>query len=166
LPSAQEKYFYDISENYVQLLFTEVTEKDIRYGYRNSFFKGFADLLAMSVYTIFVTCFPESYLTQFTESFKDFICFVSHLWISGCKPSPRSFTHWNFSKIDPPSANFAKEVLNNTKSNIVDEIKKIGTAHSYYTPSKAYSRSSQNSSLNMKKSSSQASINRRRLALM
>jgi len=83
LPSAQEKYFYDISENYVKLLFTEVSEKDIRYGYRNTFFKSFADLLAMSVYTIFVTCFPESYLTQFTESFKDFICFVCHLWISG-----------------------------------------------------------------------------------
>ena len=83
LPSAQEKYFYDISENYVKLLFTEVSEKDIRYGYRNTFFKSFADLLSMSVYTIFVTCFPESYLTQFTESFKDFICFVCHLWISG-----------------------------------------------------------------------------------
>ena len=79
MPSAQEKYFYDISENYVQLLFTEVTEKDIRYGYRNSFFKSFADLLAMSVYTIFVTCFPESYLTQFTESFKDFICYLIDL---------------------------------------------------------------------------------------
>jgi hypothetical protein len=51
--------------------------------YRDTFFKGFADLLAMSVYTIFVTCFPESCMTQFNENFKEFLCEICHLWISG-----------------------------------------------------------------------------------
>ena len=76
----------------------------------------------MSVYTIFATCFPQSVLAQFTDVFKEFICQICHLWISGCKPTPNSFLSWNYKKLDPPEAVFAKEVLNKKKTNIIEDI--------------------------------------------
>jgi hypothetical protein len=76
----------------------------------------------MSVYTIFCTCFPQSVLAQFTDEFKEFICQICHLWISGCKPTPNSFLSWNYKKLDPPEAVFAKEVLNKKKTNIIEDI--------------------------------------------
>jgi hypothetical protein len=70
---------------------------------------------------------------------------------------------WNFAKIDPPGAVFAKEVLNNKQNNIIEELNNIGTA--YQTNFKASSRSSQISSVKGK-SSVASSLGRRRLALM
>lgn len=53
--------------------------------YREKFFKTLADLLALSVYTIFCTCFPQSHMTHFNDEFKEFLCNTTHSWIGGKK---------------------------------------------------------------------------------
>lgn len=87
----QEQYFNQVSENYVQLIFTEM---DLRY--RDHFLQSFPNLLAMSVYTIFGSCFPESHMTHFNNDFKEFICKIVYIWFTGCKPSVNSYANWNF----------------------------------------------------------------------
>ncbi|CAF0710229.1 unnamed protein product [Brachionus calyciflorus] len=144
MPSIQFEYFNRISENYVKLLFTTMESK-----FRETFFKSFADLLAMCVYTIFCTCFPQSYMTHFNDEFREFICNTTHSWISGCKPIPRSYAHWNFKMIDPSAAVFAQEVLNNKQNNILDDVFNNETStHHSVSNSKNHSRiSNMNSSL-------------------
>lgn len=73
----QQSLFERISKAYVQLL---MMDHDILY--KDTFFKTFANLLAMTVYTAFTMSFPESY-THFGHEFKEFICQICHLWING-----------------------------------------------------------------------------------
>jgi len=40
-------------------------------------------------------------MSQFTDDFREFICQLCHTWITGCKPTPRTFDRWNLSKLDP-----------------------------------------------------------------
>ena len=79
-PSLQPQLFKDVSDLYVGLIFRV---DNLRY--RDTFFKGLPNLLAMFVYTIFCSAFPESYMTQFSDDFREFICEVAHSWISGEK---------------------------------------------------------------------------------
>lgn len=100
--------------------------------YRDSFLKSFPNLLAMTVYTIFGACFPESHMTHFGDDFKEFVCHVAWLWVTGCKPSARSFASWNLKMIDPATAVFAQEVLDNkNQHNVVNEIEKLGTSFNF-----------------------------------
>jgi hypothetical protein len=69
--------FERISKNYVSILMMVLDPL-----YKETFFKGFANLLSMTVYAAFTTCFPESY-THFGPEFKEFICTICHLWING-----------------------------------------------------------------------------------
>jgi hypothetical protein len=103
--SIQQLLFKRIAKNYVAIIMIQL---DLIY--RETFFKNYANLLAMTVYACFTTCFPESYV-QFNEEFKEFLCETCHLFISGCKPLQRSWIKWNFKKLDPPQAIFAEENL-------------------------------------------------------
>jgi hypothetical protein len=103
----QQNIFERVSHNYVTILFMVLDPV-----YKETFYKGFANLLAISVYATFTTCFPESY-THFGPEFKEIICNICHLWINGNKPVPRSYSKWNFKMLDPPQALFAEEVLTN-----------------------------------------------------
>ena len=88
--SIQHQLFKRISETYVEIIFLELDPR-----YKETFFKSMADLLAMSVYTIFTTCFPESFLTQFTDEFREFLCHVCHMWITGNQEIIKSNKdHW------------------------------------------------------------------------
>jgi hypothetical protein len=84
--------------------------------YRNSFLTSLADLLSQCVYTVFCTCFPQSYMTHFNDDFRDFICKTVHTWINGTKPIQKSFKTWNLDEIDPPEAVFARKVLKHENS--------------------------------------------------
>lgn len=151
LESIQEKYFDRVSRNYVRLIFTEMEAR-----YRDTFLKQFPNLLAMSVYTIFGSCFPQSHMTHFGDDFKEFVCHVAWLWVSGCKPSARSYASWNFPTLDPPTAVFAQEVLDKrNQHNVVNEIEKLGTAY--------FQQSSSNFS---QKNSLSSNLSRRRGALL
>jgi len=134
--------------------------------YRETFLKSFPNLLAMSVYTIFVTCFPESYMGQFNDEFREFISQISYLWLSGCKPTPRAYTSWNLAKLDPPAAVFAKEVLNNKQNNIIEDIKNIGTAYQNNFSSNKSRVSDFSSMIDSKKSSNASTQRRRRFAII
>ena len=78
MPSIQKDFFIRCSENYVKLMMHGLDSR-----YRETFFKNFADLLAMTVYTIFCSCFPQSYMAHFNDNFREFICQICYLWISG-----------------------------------------------------------------------------------
>lgn len=103
--SIQQLLFKRIAKNYVTIIMMQL---DL--VYRETFFKNYANLLAMTVYACFTTCFPESYV-QFNHDFKEFLCETCYLFISGCKPLQRSWIKWNFKKLDPPQAIFAEENL-------------------------------------------------------
>ncbi|RNA40959.1 hypothetical protein BpHYR1_044482 [Brachionus plicatilis] len=158
LPGIQFEYFNRISENYVKILFDLIESR-----YREKFFKSFADLLALSVYTIFCTCFPQSHMTHFNDEFKEFLCTTAHSWISGCMPSPKSFSHWNFKIIDPSAAVFAQEVLNNKQNNILEFNLETPSHHSVVN-SKNQSRISQSNSSLDKKSSTSSMMKRKNAA--
>jgi hypothetical protein len=51
--------------------------------YGEPFLNSFPELLAMSVYTIFCECFPQSYMTHFDDDFREFICQVAYVWVTG-----------------------------------------------------------------------------------
>ena len=136
-------------------------------NYRDTFLKSFPTLLAMSVYTIFGTCFPQSHMTHFNEPFKEFVCSVAWMWVAGCRPSARSFADWNFPALDPPTAVFAQQVLDKkNENNVVNEIEKLGT--SYYFQQSSSNFAAAPSSTTDKKSSmsSEKRLSRRRGALL
>ena len=47
----------------------------------------------------------------------------------GCRPTPRSYSNWNFKVLDPAAAVFAKEVLNKNQ-NIIEDMLKLGISNS------------------------------------
>lgn len=130
----QQEIFKQISETYVAITYLEMDHR-----YKETFFKKLADYLAMSVYTIFNTCFPDSYLTQFNNEFKEFVCETCHLWIIGCKPIPRSFSKWNFTELDPESAFRAKEMLQSTARSFQGSERERGSEPSFSASKKSYS---------------------------
>ena len=90
-------------------------------------------------------------------------------------PTPRSYSNWNFKIIDPPSAVFAKQVLNNEKgqTNIIEDIMNLGTTYQKLTfaskPSVMghHSRmSSETSGRRSKNSSEKSAISKRRSAMV
>lgn len=100
-------------------------------------------------------------MTHFGDEFKEFVCQVAWLWVTGCKPSARSYSSWNFRMLDPAQAVFAQEVLDNkNQHNIVNEIEKLGT--SYYQSS----MSNFNSERGGYKASVSSNMSRRRGALL
>ncbi len=78
IDDVQRELFKRISESYVALTYRSMDPR-----YKETFFKKFADYLAMTIYAIFCACFPDSFQTQFNEGFKEFVCEVCWLWISG-----------------------------------------------------------------------------------
>jgi hypothetical protein len=114
---------------YVELL---LSQSGIACRYRETFYKSLPDLLAMTVYTTFCECFPDSFISQFNNNeFKQEICYTCYVWISGCRPKPKAFSHWNFEIIDPLKTIFTKEMANKKKQNsafnIIEDLKKLGT---------------------------------------
>ncbi len=78
IEAVQRELFKRVSENYVDL-----TYKSLNPRYKETFFKKLADYVAMTIYTIFCTSFPDSFQTQFNREFKEFLCEICWLWISG-----------------------------------------------------------------------------------
>lgn len=74
----QNDLFRRVSETYVALTYLELDPR-----YKETFFKKLADYLSIAVYTCFATSFPDSVLIQFNDEFKEFICEICHIWITG-----------------------------------------------------------------------------------
>ncbi|XP_076458309.1 protein FAM227A-like [Babylonia areolata] len=108
-PSSQQKLFNRTAHNYVKLLFYA---KDPLF--RDTFLKDYPRLMSQAVYASFCYCFPDSY-RQFGENFKNELVYLVYGWMAGIRPSPRCWSTWHLSKLEPANIKSREDVLNKSK---------------------------------------------------
>jgi hypothetical protein len=101
----QNQIFTRIAQNYILFL----TKMPLT-RYRDVFFKMYPDVLAQTVYSAFMHCFPTSW-NNFDEKFKSELCNVVSLWFKGLKPMPENWRQWNFRVLEP--SNLMRKISNN-----------------------------------------------------
>ncbi|KAL8584977.1 hypothetical protein ACOMHN_043613 [Nucella lapillus] len=144
--SSQQKLFNRTAHNYVKLLFYA---KDPLF--RDTFLKDYPKMIAQAVYASFCHCFPDSY-RQFRENFKNELVYLVYGWIAGIRPSPRCWSEWKMSKLEPANIKSREDVLNKGKKKTnmsfnLDYLDSLVSSHpSQYPSSLSLNQSSSSSS--------------------
>ena len=56
--------------------------------------------MSQAVFAAYYEAFPES-LRIFSDDFKQYVCDLLHMWVTGSRPRLNAFAHWNQNRIMP-----------------------------------------------------------------
>ena len=56
--------------------------------------------MSQAVFAAYYEAFPES-LRIFSDRFKQYVCDLLHMWVTGSRPRLNAFAHWNQNRIMP-----------------------------------------------------------------
>eukprot|EP00118_Oscarella_pearsei_P009300 m.53141 g.53141 ORF g.53141 m.53141 type:complete len:584 (+) comp34239_c0_seq32:1489-3240(+) len=93
--SDKAKLFGRIADSFVALF------SNVKPDFKDKFFKHYADCIAQAVFSAFCQAFPGSRTSLHSPLFKDYLLNVLSEWITGIRPPPRSWLHWNVHSLDP-----------------------------------------------------------------
>uniref|UniRef100_A0A6I8SJW8 Family with sequence similarity 227 member B n=1 Tax=Xenopus tropicalis TaxID=8364 RepID=A0A6I8SJW8_XENTR len=105
-----QNYLFDrISASFTNLFWS------VPHNVKDFFFKIYPDCLSQAIFAVFYEAFPESRVL-FNDKFKSEVMDLIFQWVSGVKPAPCSWAHWDLSLLERTNLNVDKIHNNLTKN--------------------------------------------------
>lgn len=143
--NSQIRLFNRCAHNFVKLMMFVKHPQ-----FKDVFFTDYPNLISQAIYAGYCHSFPDSY-RQFGEQFKEDTITLVYDWITGIKPAPRMWMHWNMDKLEPPDIKVREEMTNTQKKKSSSNINSSFLDHllSSHSPSQYTSTTSLNQSMSM-----------------